>query len=442
MGDIRSYRRTEAALWLPLVVAILGASWGCSSDSKGQPPAQRTVLVVAGQVSQKSVPLQLGAMGTVQAISTVSVKPLVGGEIVGVHFTEGQEVKAGDLLFTIDPRPYEATVRQAEANLAKDLGQVRQAEANLAKDFSQVKQVEANLERDSAQAKNARVQADRYKSLVERHLVAQEQYDQMRTNAESLEATLLADKAAIDNANATTRASREAVENAKSAVQADRAILDNTKLQLSYSSIRSPISGRTGSILVQRGNAVKANDTQVLTVINQMSPAYVVFSLPEKALPGVRKYMTAGQLKVEARSANGESEAEQGAVTFVDNAVDNTTGTIQLKGTFANTSKRLWPGQFVNTVLTLTTQPDAIVVPSKAVQAGQQGSYVFVIKQDSTVELRQITVDRIVGDDVIIAKGLNPGETVVLDGQLQLVPGVKVVVKKPPSGGNSGRKPA
>jgi multidrug efflux system membrane fusion protein len=442
MLNYRKAWRVSGFLFAFLMLAVIGTLAACSSDSKGQPPVQRTVTVVAGEVTQRTVPLQLKAIATVQTVSTVSVKPLAGGEIIDVHFTEGREVNKGDLLFTIDPRPYEATVRQAEATLAKDIGLVRQAEANSSRDFSQVKQVEANLERDSAQAKNARVQADRYQALLERHLVSQEQYDQMRTNSDSMEATLNADRAAIDNANASARASREAVENAKSAVQADRAILDNAKLQLSYCFIHAPISGRTGGLLVQRGNIVRANDTQSLTVINQMSPVYVVFSLPDKSLPDVRKYMAAGQLKIEANLPNGDGGMEEGSITFIDNAVDNTTGTIQLKGTFANKSKRLWPGQFVNAVLTLTTQSNAIVIPTRAIQTGQQGSYVFVIKQNSTVESRPVTIDRAIDEDSIIAKGLNQGEMVVLDGQLQLVPGAKVAIKKPESTANDRRKPA
>jgi multidrug efflux system membrane fusion protein len=396
----RNIRLTRGLLMLPLVLSIVAGIWGCSADSKSQPMAPRTVPVVVGQVTQKSIPLQLGTMGSVQALATVAVKSLVGGEIMSVHFVEGQEVKKGDLLFTIDQRPYEATIRQAEAN----------------------------LERDSAQAKNAGVQAERYRTLAERHLVAQEQYDTVRTVAESLNATLAADRAAL--------------ENAKSAVQADRAALENAKLQLAYCSIRSPIGGRTGSILVHQGNIIRANDTQSLTVVNQISPVYVVFSLPEKALSDVRKHMATGRLRVEARLPNDVKAAEEGVLTFVDNAIDNSTGTIQLKGTFRNEGQRLWPGQFVNTILTLSTQSNAVVVSNKAIQTGQQGQYVFVVKQDSTVESRPIVVDRVMDDDAVIAKGLNPGETVVLDGQLQLVPGTKVMIKRPESNGNNGRKPA
>jgi multidrug efflux system membrane fusion protein len=400
MCYIGNTRRIQSFLALFLMLSILAAGWGCSSESDGGKTLPRAVPVIVGPVTRKSVPVQLSAIGNVQPSTTVSVKSLVGGEIVGVHFVEGQEVKEGDLLFTIDPRSYEAAVRQAEANLAKNLAQVKQAEADIAK--------------DTAQTKNARVQAERYKSLVERQLVAQDQYDQIRTNAESLEATLLADKAALENA----------------------------RIQLGYSSIRSPIGGWTGNLLVHRGNLVKANDTQSLTVVNQIHPVYVTFSLPEKSLPEIRKYTATGKLRVEARIPDNDKPAEQGALSFIDNAIDNSTGTIQLKGTFSNEAERLWPGQFVKVILTLATQSDAVVVSTKAIQIGQQGQYVFVVRQDLTVESRPVVVDRAVNDETIIGKGLNPGETVVIDGQLQLVPGAKVEIKNPPSNGSGGKKPA
>jgi multidrug efflux system membrane fusion protein len=416
MGNSQDSRRLRGFLAFPLICAILFTTWACSTDSKGQPVAQRMVPVVVGKVTQKDVPLELKTMGTVEAAMTVAVKPLVGGEIVAVHFSEGQDVKKGDLLFTIDQRPFESSVRQAEANLAKT--------------SSQVKQAEANLEKDIAQAKNAAVQVERYRTLMEKDLVAKEQYDQIQTSSASMDATVAADRAALDNA--------------KSAVQADRAALENARLLLSYCSVRSPINGRTGNILVHRGNVVSGNivngaDAQALTMVNQMSPIYVAFSLPEKFLPDVRKYMAAKKLVVEARLPNDDKTVEQGVLTFVDNAIDKTTGTIQLKGTFPNTGQGLWPGQFVNTTLRLATQPGAITVPEKAIQTGQQGQFVFVVKGDLTVESRPVVVEREIGDEVV-AKGLNPGETVVLDGQLQLVPGAKVVIRTPQTNENNGNR--
>jgi multidrug efflux system membrane fusion protein len=332
-------------------------------------------------------------------------------------------------------------VKQAEANLIKDLGQVKQAEANFAKDLAQVKQAEANLARDTVQAKNANVQAERYKSLVEREVVSQQQYDQFRTNAEALDATLLADKAAIDNANAAARASQEAVENAKAVVHADRAALENAKIQLGYCSISSPIDGRTGKLLIHQGNIVKANDTPFLVVINQISPIYVTFSVPERNLYEIREYMAIGKPRIEAIIPNDDKPMEQGILSFVDNAVDNTTGTVQLKGTFLNKGKRLWPGQFVNVVLTLTTQSNAVVVPTNAIQTGQEGQYVFIVKPDLTVESRPVVVDRTLNHETIIGKGLNLGETVVTEGQLQLVPGTKVEIKKSAPTTAGGGKP-
>jgi multidrug efflux system membrane fusion protein len=393
---------------------ILLSLCACSSESKKQGREQRIVPVVVGTVVQKTVPLQLNAIGNVQALTTVAIKSIVGGEIVGVHFSEGQDVQKGQLLFTIDPRPFDAALKQAEANLARDLAQVRQTEANLA--------------RDLAQSKNATVQSERYRTLAEKNLIAKEQYDQVRTTSESLDATILADRAAV--------------ENTKASVLADRAAVENAKLQLSYCSIRSPISGRTGSLLVQGGNIIKASDTQALAVINQTSPINVVFGVPEKVLSDIRKHMAAGKLRVEALPPNDTGASEQGVLTFIDNTIDNTTGTIQLKATFQNISKRLWPGQFVNTILTLALQENAIVVPTKAIQTGQQGQFVFVVKQDMTVESRPVQVDRALDiDSTVISKGLIPGETVVLDGQLQLIPGIKVVIKKPVDPAINGKKP-
>lgn len=430
---------------LVFLVLIIGCGgwggWGCSSQSNGQNTSTKAVPVVVDSVIQKSVPVQLRAIGNVEAFTTVSVKSLVGGEVVRVNFTEGQELKKGDLLFTIDPRPLEAALKQAEANLSKDLGQVKQAEANLTKDLAAVKQAEANLTRDVAQAKNANVQAERYRSLVAKEVVSQQQYEQYRTNAEALDATLLVDKAAIDNANAAARASQEAVENAKAAVQADMALLENAKIQLGYCSICSPIDGRSGDLLIHQGNIVKANDTPSLVVINQISPIYVTFSIPEQYLPEIKKYMAMGKLKIEASIPNDDKPAEQGVLTFVDNAIDPTTGTIHLKGTFLNKEKRLWPGQFVNVVLTLSTQSNAVVVPTNAIQTGQGGQYVFVVKPDFTVESRPVLVDRTLDHETIVGKGLTPGETVVTDGQLQLVSGTKVEIKKSPPTSTGREKP-
>jgi multidrug efflux system membrane fusion protein len=281
------------------------------------------------------------------------------------------------LLFSLDKRPFQAALQQAQANLA----------------------------RDRAQAQIAEVQAQRYAKLFQEGVVAKEQFDQLKANAEAAQAS----------------------------VRADEASAEYDKLQLQYCSIYSPVDGRTGALMVHVGNLVKANDVPILIVINQIQPIYVDFSIPEQYLAEVKRYMAAGKLTVEADLA-GNPPPEMGVLSFVDNTVDQTTGTIKLKGTFTNAQRRLWPGQFVNTVLRLAEQENAVVVPSQAVQTGQDGNYVFVVKANQTAESRKVVVERAQGAETVIAQGLVPGETVVTDGQLRLVDGSKVQVKVPVSG--------
>jgi multidrug efflux system membrane fusion protein len=365
----------------PLFIVVFGLlllvifSSACSND-KSRKPVSAPIPVTVSTAIQKMVPEQLRVIGNVQAYSTVTVKSLVGGELVGVNFTEGQDVKKGDLLFTIDSQPFEAALKQAEANLQKDL----------------------------AQAKNAQEDARRYEFLIQKNVVARQQYDKFRTDADALEATVLADRAAVENA----------------------------RIQLGYCSIRSPIDGRTGIINIKRGNiiaAVTQPNAIDLVTINQIIPIYVIFSVPEQNLPEIKKYMARGSLKVEALPPNDTSSGEQGVLTFIDNTVDKTTGTILLKGTFANREKKLWPGQFVNVVLTLTTEPNAIVIPSQAIQTGQEGQYIFVVKEDLTVESRPVIAGRSANNETIVQKGLQVDEKVVTDGQLRLYPGAKVEIK-------------
>jgi multidrug efflux system membrane fusion protein len=364
--------------------------------------------VVATAV-QKTVPLQIRTIGTVEAIASIEVKAQVGGEITQVAFQEGQDVQAGELLFRIDTRPYEAELQRAEANLARDIAQQKQAEANLA--------------RDILQAQNAQAEAHRRANLLRQNSVSQEEYEQARTNAAALQGTVNADRAAIENAQA--------------AIRADQAAVEVAKIQLDYCTIRAPINGRTGSLMGHQGSIVKAND-ETLVVINQLTPIYVTFPVPEQSLPEIKRYMAAGPLTVEAIIPDEAQQPEQGTLTFVDNAVDAATGTIRLKGTFRNDDKRLWPGQFVNVVLTLTTQPNAIVVPSQAVQAGQEGQYVFIVKPDLTAEFRPVVVARSMEGETLIAKGVEPGETVVTDGQVRLTPGAKVEIKSPSASAEAG----
>jgi multidrug efflux system membrane fusion protein len=346
----------------------------CSNEKSKQPPAPAPVPVTVGKAVRKAVPVQVGAIGNVEAYSSVGVKSQVEGTLVRVHFKEGQDVNRGDLLFTIDPRLYEAALKQAEANLA----------------------------RDNAQLENARVQVRRYADLVKKGYVAQEQYDQIVTNAAALEATVNADRAAVENA----------------------------QLQLKYCYIHSPLAGRTGSLISYEGNLIKANADTSMVVINQIQPIYVAFSVPEKHIAEIKKYMTKGKVRVNAAIGNDSANPVEGVLTFVDNAVDTATGTIKLKATFENLEKRLWPGLFVSVTVILTTQPDAIVAPSAAIQTGQKGQYAFIVKDDQSVESRPVSVDRSLDGETVVSEGLREGETVVTDGQLRLVPGAKVEIKK------------
>ena len=355
-----------------------------SCGKKAEPPKKPVVPVTVAAVVQKTVPVQILAIGNVEAYSTVGVKAQVGGQLLHVHFREGQEVKKGDLLFTIDPRPFEATLRQAEANLSKD----------------------------SAQLENARVEVGRYADLVKKGYVAQQQYDQIRTNFATLEA----------------------------AVEADRALVENARLQLKYCYIYSPITGRTGSLIANEGNVIKANADTSIVVVNQVQPIYVTFSVPEQYLGEIRKYMGGGTLKVEAFPSKGDKNPAVGRIAFIENVVDTATGTIKLKGSFDNRDKRLWPGQFIHVVLTLTVQNNAVVAPTEAVQTGQQGQFVFVVKDDLTAEVRPVVVSRTSGGESVIEKGLTPDEKVVTDGQIRLMPGAKMVIKDGQGGKSEGQK--
>ena len=368
--DITRYHRGLIALLASGTVAFLSSCTG----TKAEPPSNSAVPVLAATVEQKDVPLQLKAIGAVEAYSNVSVKTQITGELTGVHFKEGQDVSKGQLLFTLDKRPFQATLKQAEGMLAKDL----------------------------AQAANARTQAKRYEALNKAGVVSKEEYDQMESNAKALEAAVVADQAAVENA----------------------------RVQLVYCTIYSPIDGRTGPLLIHQGNMIKANDTPFLVSINQVQPIYATFTVPEQSLADIKSYSSGSKLRVQAFIPNDTRGPATGWLSFIDNTVDQATGTIKLKGEFANTDRRLWPGQFVDVVLTLAQQPKAIVVPSQALQNGQQGQFVFVIKSDMTVETRSVTIDRSTDGQAVVAKGLETGEQVVTDGQLRLVPGITKVELK------------
>ena len=369
-------KKVFSGIFLVAVLAVatfivFQANRGTRADTQKGPPA---VPVTAVPVVMKTVPVRLIAIGNVESYTTVALKARVDGQIVSVRFREGEEVRQGAVLFEIDPRPFAAALKQAQANLLKD---------------------RALLDRANEQEK-------RYKDLLAKNFISADAYEQVRTNAETAKATVAADEAAIESA----------------------------KLSLDYCTIRSPITGYAGRIQIQQGNLVKANDTNPLVTINQIVPVYASFSIPEQNIADVRKHQAQGDLRVQATFPNTAHTPVAGKLSFLDNTADTTTGTIRLKAEFPNTDKALWPGQFVNVVLTLYEQKDAVVTPSAAVQNGPNGQYVFVVKPDMTVELRNIKVSRAEGDETVVASGLAPGDQVVTAGQLRLAPGSRVSVAK------------
>ena len=354
-----------AALALPVL-----AVGGCSRKGAG-PAAPPPAPVRIGEVKRLDVPKDLAAIGHVEPVTTVAVKPRVGGQVTSVGFREGEDVAAGSLLFQIDPRPFEAALAEAKANLARDRARLSEAEQTL----------------------------KRYEELIQKEYITREQYDQAKANVEALKATS----------------------------QADDATIDNARLNLEYCRITAPAAGRTGGLLVHPGNVVKANDDKPLVVINQIEPVYVSFAVPESAFDEVQKRFAESKLDVSATPAAGK--AHTGTLTFLDNAVDAATGMILLKASFPNRDRALWPGQYVNVTLTLSVDEGATVAPVEALQTGQAGTFVWLVKPDLTVEVRPVNVKRRWGPWALVASGLAPGDKVVTDGQIRLAPGTRVVEK-------------
>jgi membrane fusion protein, multidrug efflux system len=366
--------------------------------------------VVTAKVSQKDVPVDIAAIGNVEAYATISVRSQVTGQLQNVAFHEGDLVKTGQLLFTLDRRPFEAALAQAAANLTRDKALEAQAEAQLG--------------RDAASAEYQQVTAERQSQLAQRGILSKDAAQMAQSQADATAALVKADKANIESTKAQLVAQEAAVETAR--------------VQLDYCVIKSPIDGRTGNLSVKVGSLITANQLEMIT-ISRIQPVYVTFAVPATHLPTIKSHMTGGKLAVTAVPQDAEAQPATGALTFIDNAVDMTTDTIKLKATFDNADHRLWPGQFARISLRLTTLPDAVVVPSQAVQTGQDGQYVFVVKQDSTVEQRPVTTGQSVAQDVVVQKGLTPGEVVVTEGQLRLEPGSKVTTDTTGGGRRGGR---
>lgn len=411
------------ALCLPFAACSSSTDTNGRASAGGARGAGGPVPVLTTRVEQKPMPVALSAVGAVEAIASVQIHAQVTGQLSAIHFVEGQDVEKGQPLFSIDPRPFEATLQQAEAVLA----------------------------RDTATWQNAQGQEARLDSLFKRGLVSRDQFETQRASASALAGTVAADKAAIDSA----------------------------RLNLQFTEIKAPISGRTGSLGAHQGDLIRANDTTALVVINQMAPVYVAFSVPGRYLANIQRYQAVRPLLVTAimptvtdqsgfatpaadgsglapatgQAAPGHSPTPpsaqaRGTVTFIDNTVDQTTGTIRLKATFANAGRQLWPGAFVQVSVELTTDVNALVVPAVAVQTSQDGQFVYVVKPDRTVEMRPVRVDRQQGDQAVLSSGVSAGETVVTDGQLRLTPGARVSergatpVERGEAGGREGSHPA
>jgi len=361
--------------------AALFACAGCvltGCAQKQAPAAREAVPVVVATVERRDIPIELHAIGNVQPYSTVQIKSQVSAQLEKVHFKEGEDVKKGQLLFTLDRRQLEADLKKLEGQVAKD----------------------------QAQLVNYDAKAARFTQLLKEGVISQQDYDAAVSDAEAIKASLAADRAAAES----------------------------QRVQLNYTSIYSPIDGRTGGLQVHEGNLVKQNDVPILVTINQITPIYVEFALPEQQLGEVKRFSATQKLKVKAVVAGDNDHPALGDLSFIDNAVDSTTGTIKMKATFTNLDHRLWPGQFVDVALKLTTEAHAVVVPSAAVQSGQQGAYVYVVQPDMTAINRNISVARTYGSDSIVNSGLQPGERVVTDGQVRLQPGAKVAIKNGQSG--------
>ncbi len=379
-------RRNAIPRVVPGAVIVLGLVFLAACSSGGEPSRASTggsrsaAPVTVATAQRMDVPVQLHAIGNVEPYSTVSVRSQVEGQLAEVHFREGQEVQEDDLLFTVDPRPFEAALRQSEANLA----------------------------RDRAQLDNAQVEEGREARLVKQGIVSQNEYDQAKTQVQTLAASVRADEAAVENA----------------------------KLRLQYAYIRSPITGRIGAILVNQGNVVKSNDT-VLATINQLRPVYVSFSVPEGNLAEIRRRQAAGSVPVEAEPPDGDPAAVPGKLAFVNNTVDMNTGTVLLKGIFPNQDEHLWPGAFVNVRMTLSIESGVVVVPEQALETGQKGTYVYVVQPDLTVQVRPVKTGLSFGSDVVVEEGLQAGERVVTEGQIRLAPGSVVEIKNAATAGTS-----
>jgi multidrug efflux system membrane fusion protein len=383
---------------------------GGGGGKGGRGGAGGPIAVLVAKAVTRDVPITAEVIGNVEASSAVTLRPQISGQVMSAHFSEGEFVNKGQLMITLDARALEAQLKQLEAQILRDQAALQQATAALA--------------RDKAQQQNAQSQLERAEQLWKQGILSKEQHDQFSTTVAAMSATLQADQAAIESAKASIAASRASVE--------------NQRVQISYTKLYAPISGRTGTLVVKPGNVVQANQTEIAT-INQVQPVYVTFALPEVNLAVLR---VNGNKKLNVTATPGEGGAkESGNLAFFENAVDPTTGTIKLKATFPNKERHLWPGQFVLVTLQLGERTNATLVPNQAVQSGQEGTFVYIVKEDQRVDVRPVVTAQRVGEETVIERGLEPGETVVTEGTLRLVPGARIQVREPGGpGGPGGRK--
>ena len=420
---------TVAAMRLLAGLACLGLAAGCGQNAPAafdRPPAPVAVVAAVAQ----DVPDYLDEVGKTVASEMVAIQPQISGPITAIHFRDGADLKVGDALFTIDQRPFEAALRQAEANVGRDAAQLQQAEAALAQSRAAEAQAAANVERDVAQLENANAQARRYTQLVDEGAISRELFDQVNTAARAAEATVRADQAALTNARAAIALAQATVESAKATIRADQALVETARIQLGYTSIRAPIAGRAGERRADAGNVVTANSSALLT-IQRLDPIYADFTVAEADLTTVQQHMAQGTLRAEVSLPEGTDRPRPGNLTFLDNTVQDGTGTVKLRATIENGDRHFWPGRFVKVRLVLRTRQGAVLVPATAPQLSAQGSFVYVVKGDLTAELRPVVLGQRQADLVVVDKGVAAGERVVVTGQLGVTPGGKVRVEEP-----------
>jgi len=412
-----------------LIIVVAAFAYFTSEHEKKPPEVKRAAVVRVASVEKANVPRVLRALGHVEPMSTVAVRSRVDGELVDVLFAEGDRVKTGQRLFTIDPRPFDEAIRQLAAKVAQAKADVSKCRSLIAKDRSELTRLAANRERDMAEEANARRDHARYQELVKEGAVSVEQENRYATNVASLSATVKADTAAMENEKSVIQSDQAQLEAAQAALKAAESDFQNAQLQRSYCSITAPMDGKTGALLVHRGQMVKAGDTSSLVVINKVKPVYVSFSVPEQDLPRIHELQKQHPLQVGVEGLPEHVGNVTGTLTFIDNSVQRNTGTILMKATFANENEVLWPGTYVKAVLNLDTIYDATVVPTQAVQVGQQGQYVYVVGPDNKANLVTVKIKYSDGTTSVIEGNLKQGEQIVVDGHMQLMPGAPVEIQ-------------